>query len=114
MKMLKIKKKDKNNTIKAKKVDRLKNLKFKLKYRKLKLTDDEYKTASEYLTNDVDILTMEKDLLLRGLKYKEFDRIKDAYMQLMEDSGFSTSLIIEKQKLKGGILDGIRRSKQDS
>lgn len=85
---------------------------FNFKYKfKPKLTDEEYKIAEEYMINNININMMEKDLLLRGMSYKGFSRVLDARNHLNMLLGRKDVKILKDVKeLKGGILDGIRRS----
>jgi len=90
----------------------IKQIFFKIKYGifKKKMSIEEFKIAEEYLSSQIDIYTMEKDLLLRGLSYSDCQRVIDAYEHLRWLTNFPEIKPITEEKLKGGILDGIRRS----
>lgn len=79
------------------------------RFGKEEYSDEEYKIASEYIMEGTDLITMEKDLLLRGSKAKNAKRIVNASMKLRRMAKMPHDIILDK-KLKGGILDGVGRS----
>jgi hypothetical protein len=101
-----------NNPNKVVKRKGFRRLFFSMKYGVFKkaMSPKEFELASEYLMSDVDIYTMEKDLLLRGMRYSNVKRIIDAYEHLRWLTNLPEIKPITEEELKGGILDGIRRS----
>jgi hypothetical protein len=91
----------------------LRRLFFNIKYGifNKQIEPEEFEIANEYISNNIDVFTLEKDLLLRGMTYKNVRRIIDAYNYLIWLTNTpEIKPVTVKQLLKGGILDGIRRS----
>lgn len=80
------------------------------RFGKEEYTDEEFRIAGEYVMEDTDLITMEKDLLLRGSKYKPAKRIMNASLKLRRMARMPIEEPVNDKKLKGGILDGVRRS----
>lgn len=78
-----------------------------------KPNDEQYKIAGDYLMENASNDMIERDLLLREMKYKDVVKVKKAADDLRKMANIEPEKPIVKQ-LKGGILDGIRRSKKDS
>jgi hypothetical protein len=104
---------EKSNEPEIKKRKGFKRLFFNIRYGIIhrRIDPEEFEIAYDYIKNDIDIYTLEKDLLLRGMNHKNVKRIIDAYNYLIWLTNIPTiKPITVKQLLKGGILDGIRGS----